>query len=230
MSTSLETIISDVTDLRLKGMIRLCMAEVPGFSIQFKNESAWMKLLGFFSRPFNPKFMTDYTTTSNVTVYFPTKQNLLDNQQEYTEVLAHELVHMKERQAQGLVWYTLRYAFPQIFAALSIFAFLAFWSPWFLLFLIFLLCLAPLPSPGRRDIELNGYEMSLAVSYWITSNIDYADVDWYAEQFSGSAYYFMWPWKSDITHELKLRMQKLRTGEVLKRDLFKKVYNVVKAT
>lgn len=220
--------LTEVTNPHLRGMIDLCHVEVPGFEIRFKDSSPWMKFLNFFAQIFNKDFMTKYTTTTNTIVYFPTKAELLAHQEMYAGVLAHELVHMKERLATGAAPYFLRYAFPQILAALAVFSLLAVWNLWFLLFLGFLLALAPLPSPGRRDIELNGYTMSLAVGYWRTKVITEADIEWYAKQFSGAAYYFMWPWHTGIVRALKLRALRIRTGEVLKDPVFRKVYDVMK--
>lgn len=223
MDTSLE-----VTNPQLREMIDLCHAEVPGFEIRFKDSSPWMKFLNIFARIFNKDFMTKYTTTTDVIVYFPTKATLLEHQEGYAATLAHELVHMKERMATGAVPYFLRYAFPQILAALAIFSIFAIWNLWFLLFLVFLLALAPLPAPGRRDIELNGYTMSLAVTYWRTGVISESDVEWYAKQFSGAAYYFMWPGHKSIVNALKMRAVSIRTGEILRDPLFRKVYDIVK--
>lgn len=218
----------EVTNPHLRGMIDLCHAEVPGFEIRFKDASPWMKFLNFFAQIFNKDFMTKYTTTTNTVVYFPTKAELLAHQEMYAGVLAHELVHMKERLATGAAPYFLRYAFPQILAALAIFSLLAIWNLWFLLFLGFLLALAPLPAPGRRDIELNGYTMSLAIGYWRTKAITEADIEWYAKQFSGAAYYFMWSWHARIVQTLKLRAIKIRTDDVLRDPVFRKVYDVMK--
>lgn len=135
---------------------------------------------------------------------------------------------MKEREAQGNVIYFLRYAFPQILAALALLSLLAVWNLWFLLCLVFLLALAPLPAPGRRDIELNGYEMSLSVTYWRSGVLSDSDFEWYAQQFSGPAYYFMWPWHKAVMNELKMRAIKIRTGENLQKPLFRMVHDIIK--
>ena len=43
------------------------------YKIKYKNESLLMKILGFITKPFCPKFMTTYTTTVGKTIYLPTK-------------------------------------------------------------------------------------------------------------------------------------------------------------
>lgn len=218
--------IEKVTDARLRGMIKLCKAEIPDFEIRFKNESMWMKLLNVFAQIFNKDFMTKYTTTTGSTVYFPSEEALLRGQAMYAETLAHELVHMVERKKEGAVPNFLRYAFPQILAALAVFALFAFWSPWFLLALVFLLALAPLPAPGRREIELNGYTMSLAVLFWVRGTIPDEAFEFYGKQFTTSAYYFMWPFEKDMMHRIKMRAQTIRTGAILKDPLYRKVHDV----
>lgn len=227
MPTS-NAFMDEITNPELRAVIDLCHAEIPGFEIRFKNTSKWMKFLNFFVQIFNSRFMTEYITTTGSHVYFPSKEYLIQGQNRLLGVLAHELVHMLERARLGDTRYFLQYAFPQILAVLSLFAILAIWSPWFLLALLFLLALAPLPAPGRRDIELDGYTMSMAVTYWQRKNITDTEIEWYAQQFSGAAYYFMWPLHSRIVNALRLRALLIRTGEVLQRPVFKKVYDIVK--
>lgn len=219
---------AEITNPLLRALIDLCKKEIPDFEIRFKDASPWMKFLNFFAQIFNKDFMTRYITTTGSKVYFPTKKFLLDEQAGNVAVLAHELVHMLDRRHQGTVLYFLRYAFPQILAALAILSIFAIWDLRFLLALLFLLALAPLPAPGRRDIELDGYTMSLAVGYWRTGLMRDSEIEWYAKQFSGAAYYFMWPWHTAITNELRVRALRIRTGEVLEIPVFRKVYEIVK--
>jgi len=227
MPTS-NTFLDQITNPELRAVIDLCHAEVPNFEIRFKDASRWMKFLNFFAQIFNKDFMTRYITTTGPHVYFPSKEYLVAGQDGLVGVLAHELVHMKDRARMGDTRYFLQYAFPQILAVLAVFSIFAIWSPWFLLFLGFLLALAPLPAPGRRDIELDGYTMSMSVSYWQTKNITDAEIEWYAKQFSGAAYYFMWPLHGRIVNIFQVRALSIRTGEVLQNPTFKKVYDIVK--
>jgi len=224
---TVDELIEEVHSDRLARMLDLCAREVPGFSVKFKDQSALMRGLNFFAQLFNPVFMTRYTTTVGTTVYFPSKADLLLFEEMYASVLAHELVHMVERKERGVV-YNLSYVFPQVLAVGAALSVLSVWNLWFLLSLLFLLALAPIPSPGRRDIEYNGYEMSLAVTYWRRGSFADEDFEWVASQFVSSNYYFMWPFKDDVMHELKMRAQGIRTGEILKRPLFRKVHDIIK--
>lgn len=219
-------VLNEVTSPRLRALIELCQKEVPGFQIKYKDSSWWMRFLNVFARLFNKEFMTRYTTTTNSTVYVPTRDAFLADQEAYTDVLAHELVHMVERKKEGLVPNFLRYSFPQILAALALLSVFAIWEPWFLLSLLALLALVPLPAPGRKEIELNGYTMSMAVFWWRYGVLNDADFERWAKEFSGPRYYFMWPFHKSMLNVLKLRAQRIRTGEVLQDPLFKSVHTI----
>lgn len=216
----------DITNPILGRLVEYAHNEVTGFDIKYKDDSKFMKVLGFLSKPFNPRFMSDFSTTVGTTMYVP-KNDFLYCQNDYIEVVAHELVHMRESQQQGSVLYFLRYFFPQVLALLSFFAIGAIWSPWFLLSLLFLLFLAPMPAPGRREIELEGYTMSLAVRYWQTMQLLEPDFTGVARQFIGPAYYFMWPWAEDTLRDLKIRAIKIRSNDILADPLYREIRAIV---
>lgn len=218
----------NVTSPRLRGMIDLCQELVPGFDIKFKTQSPWMKFLNFFAQVFNKSFLTEYITTTGSTVYFPSKKKFLERQEENADVLAHELVHLVERRDEGVFLNFLRYTFPQILAVFSLFAIGAVWSLWFLLALVFLLAIIPIPSPTRRDIEFKGYTMSMATFYWRFGVLSDALFEETADQFTGAAYWFMWPFRANIIYRLKLKSQDIRTGMVLKDTLYRRVYEIYK--
>lgn len=88
---------------------------VPDFKLAYKDESRLMKLLGFFATPFNPDFMTRYTTTLGSTVYFPSKSYYESQPKSGFTVLAHEMVHMLDNKRHPL-WFRLSYALPQLVA------------------------------------------------------------------------------------------------------------------
>jgi hypothetical protein len=209
---------SNVTNPALARMLDLCHAKIPDFEVRFKAESRLMHFLNFFVQIFNRKFMSDYTTVIGPVVYFPSRERFLREQDMYASVLAHELVHMLDMQRLGTVRFTVMYMFPQILAPLALLAIGAFWEPWFLLALLFLLFIAPIPAPWRRDLELRGYVMSLAVQYWKTRMITSHTIDWAASQFIGPSYYFMWPFRSHTVQELKLAAVDIRTGHILRTD------------
>lgn len=225
----MEHLLILVTNPKLRAMLLLCQKEIPGFNIQFKEKSLLMKALYYcgFVWLFNPKFLTSYWTTLGKTVYAPTEAGFFANPEGSVDILAHELVHMVDRKKNGFLRHDVRYAVPQAFALLSLLSIGAIWNLWALTFLVFLLALLPLPSPGRKDIEMRGYTMTMAVFYW--RYVQDPDFDWYATQFSGPAYYFMWPFHANVVKELKARFSTVKSGSVLLDPTFRAVYDIIKA-
>lgn len=217
---------NDITNPTLERLIEYAHNEIEGFNIEYKDISMLMKILGALS-PWNPRFMSDFTTTVGTTMYVPRK-DFMGSQELYLEIVAHELVHMRESKKQGALLYFLRYFFPQNLALLALFAIGAVWSPWFLLALAFLACLAPLPAPGRRDIELSGYVMTLCVRYWSTQQLLETDFTWASREFTGAAYYFMWPWSVDIMRRLKAQGLKIRTEAILADSMFREISTIIR--
>lgn len=193
-----------MTDLeRLQALERRIKELVPSFEVRFKDESNFMKLLSkilFFTKG----FMTNFITTIGTKVYFTSRKEYLADPANSFRVLAHEFVHVYDFVLKP-VRFTLGYVFPQILASLALLSVLAFLSPYFLLSLIFLLCLAPIPSPTRKNSEMRGYGMSLKVHQWRGASPDF--LDWYAtvsaDNFVNSNYWYMYPFRDAVEKELK---------------------------
>lgn len=90
----------------------------PALRIAFKNESASQRLLGFLLYPFNPYYMTRYTSTFAPVVYFPTKEAYEGNPRSSITVLAHEFVHLLDTEARPF-WFRFSYLFPQCLVPLA---------------------------------------------------------------------------------------------------------------
>lgn len=185
---------------------------VPTFDVKFKNESRLMRLIGKILF-FNSEFMNGYITTIGATVYFPNRKYLEDNYDAMWLVLAHELVHAWDNKRSS--FFKVGYLFPQILAGLSLLAVLAVWKVWFLWSLLFLLGLAPLPAPFRMRAELRGYTMSMAVAQW-SGNSAEASYEWIVPQFTGGAYYWMWPFEKNIRNRLIRAAASIQDGTILK--------------
>ena len=140
---------------------------------------------------FNPGFMTDYITTIGRTIYFPSREDILDGKQ--WDVLAHEGIHLRDHHEHPIL-FNLSYGFPQILALLSFGAIGAFWNLWFLLFLFFLVAAAPFPAPWRARSERRAYIMSMVCDV-IRNGTNYVTSPFYIESmadiYTGSGYYFM---------------------------------------
>jgi hypothetical protein len=191
------------------------LSKVYDFNIEFKNNSLFMKILGFIMF-FNRGFMTNYITTIGNTIYFPSQEMLKDDELSNCAVLAHELRHIQQNKKYGLL-YSLGYLFPQI---LVIFSLLAFFNLWFLLFLV---CALPIPAIFRMIFEREGYKTTMFVLYMylVQKNIDSAWVnsainnyiDNADQQFTSSAYYYMWPFGAK--NYLSSEFGRIKTGDIL---------------
>jgi len=189
---------------------------IPGSEIRDKRESRWMKILSKLLF-FNKRFMTGYVTTVYPHIYVPRLPWKDKNHSPAIATLAHEWVHLYDHQRMGPLFNFL-YILPQILAP---FALLAFWNLWFLLFLLFFL---PLPSPGRAWAEFRGYRMTIAVYYWLSGQK--VDLKWVVEQFVGSSYYFMWPFRGMLMRRFQKEFEKIKKNELAPELLV--MYNVIK--
>ena len=96
--------------------------------------------------------------------------------------------------------YKVAYLAPQIFALGSLLALLSIWfSNRWLWALCCLGFLAPLPAFGRMLIERQGYLMTLCVVWWtFGEEMARNELNHCLRQFTGPAYYFMWPFKEHL--------------------------------
>lgn len=201
---------------------------IPGFEVGYKNENFVSKLLGALVWIFNQRYMSGYTTTRFPDVFFPTRKFVEGDWKRAWKILAHEYVHLFDRLTQGW-WFNIRYALPQILAVLALAALVTIWvGPFGLLGLVPLLLLLPWPAPGRKNIELRGYMMSMAVNYWRYGSVKTATVEWIATQFTSSGYYFMWPFKQSILDSLWQAVDDIESGKVLNDPVFREVHDIIK--
>jgi hypothetical protein len=85
----------------------------PGYRVVFKDKSRLQKVIGFLVRPFNPEFMTRFTTVIGRKVYFPSVAFLRENLDSAFSILAHESIHLYDaKKSPG--WFQLGYLMPQI--------------------------------------------------------------------------------------------------------------------
>jgi len=210
----------NATDPFMKAALELGEREGLGFQIKQKSESRLMWLIGRFARLFNKRWMDRYHTTMGSTIYLTTTpEQTMQMQRRLVETVLHEMTHVYDRKKHG-VRFTIGYAMPQMLAVLALplllisvllvlvaptrstawvgllvgliaSVALSVWlCPWLLLTAVSLLALAPWPSPWRVRWERRGYQMSMAVSYWMRGQIVHTP-SWFVEQFVGWAYYRM---------------------------------------
>jgi len=121
----------DLADLR--AFEEKLREEIPGFEVRYKNESTFMKVLGFLIFPFNQGFVDRFKTTIGKIVYFPTKTEYEADPESSFRTLSHEYVHLWDDQKHGFK-FGLSYMFPQLLAIipLLVFGVLAWPHSWLL--------------------------------------------------------------------------------------------------
>ena len=102
----------------LRAFEAVVLLQYPELRIEFKTQSLTQKVLGYLMYPFNPLYMTRYTSTFAPVVYFPSREFYEGNPKSSFTVLAHEFVHLQDTKKQPL-WFRFSYVFPQIFAPLA---------------------------------------------------------------------------------------------------------------
>ena len=114
----------------IRGLTDTIQKHVPGFKIAFKDKSAFMKLLGVLTYPFNQSFMEGFITTIGTTVYFPSSKSLEGRGEGAAATIAHEFVHIWDSERKWLR-YNLGYLSPQaLFIPLLIaYAIVGSWIP-----------------------------------------------------------------------------------------------------
>lgn len=171
-------------------------------ALEFKNESKFMKFLAFLLF-YNKTFMKYSIITIGKTIYLPSREFL----EKYPSVslfsLAHEFMHVCDSTRLGLFVYLILYFSPQILSIFSLLSILALININFLYFLLFLIFLFPIPSPGRKYIELRGFKMNFFIRYLYLKEFNLSNneirkillstLDYYDRNFTSSIYYFMWP-------------------------------------
>lgn len=198
----------------------------PKFNIKFKDESRFMKFIGILLF-FNKNFMTNYITTIGNTIYFPTQKTIEDDLTlNKLKVLSHELRHIHDSSPwYKAIFYNIGYLFPQILAPFMLLFCIMYWWLGLSLFVIMLL---PWPAPFRKMIEIRGYSIDLLVSNIILKKLganettrvlvlnQYVyDID---DQFTTSAYYYMWPF--GVKRQLSNKIKDITSGKFSQEDEF----------
>jgi len=73
----------------------------------YKIDSRLMRTIAWLIKPFNPKFLEEYTTVIGETIYLPTKWDLFSKTMQMV-ILTHEKIHIKQYKRNKL-WFVLSY-------------------------------------------------------------------------------------------------------------------------
>jgi hypothetical protein len=184
----------------------------PGIKVRFKDESLFQKALGLLVRPFNPTFLTEYTTTIGSTVYFPSREFYYAKPESSFSILAHEYVHIWDFKRDR--WFKFKYLFPQILGLvpLVVFGLFVWFSAWWWLSLLGLVAVAPWPAKKRTSYELRGYGMNVAIAQWVYGRVQPSSLTHIVDQFVGSSYYYMCRDRKYVEGELESFRQQAALG------------------
>lgn len=202
--------VKTVKPLKMPNIVQRFLAEVvlpqnKKFVIKSKsNPTGLYKALAPILRIFNPD-IDNYITVLFDECWVPSNF-FLSPTVEILMTLAHETVHEHDRKKYGNVAFSLMYLFPQVLALGAFLSLLAIWfGPWWLLALGFLLFLLPLPSPTRTKLEVRGYQVTMMIlekAYGYSREKLAGEAERISREFTGPAYYFMWPFKKNIQERL----------------------------
>ena len=181
--------------MKLSDTIEHAKVYFPNLKVKYKDESWFMKLLGYILF-FNKSFMTDYTTTIGSTIYFPSRAKVEARQLSSIIVLLHELVHIYDSQKLTKLLFGFLYLSPQILAPLSLLLWLINWK----IAMIGFVLLLPIPAYFRMYFEKRAYTASLYVLKALGKKYNFPPMlstnrDCFIKQFKNSAYYYMWVFK-----------------------------------
>lgn len=104
---------------------------VPDFQVKFKSESKLQRFIGLLVKPFNPEYLTRYTSTFYPVVWFSSRESYESHPRTSMTVLAHELVHLLDTKAHP-IWFRVSYLFPQCLSLMAFATYVALcgWRSW----------------------------------------------------------------------------------------------------
>lgn len=201
--------------------VRQIKVHIPKFEIRYKDESWSSKVIAVLVWMFNRDYLKRYTTTRYPKVYFPSRRFIEDSPLSATKILYHEFVHMWDRKKVG-VWWSWAYVMPQLLGGLLALAFVVQWfffdkSLWWVPLAVgmpMLICLLPVPAYWRMKAEMRGYAMSMAFNFWRHGSVEGWTKEWVERSFTGSAYYFMWPFASGVKRRVEKAVSMLEAGSM----------------
>lgn len=163
--------------MNYENLLQEIKEEFPEFKLVSKNDSMLMKFINMFlliiSFGKNDKFMKEYVSTINCTVYYPLNWES-NNEKNKLILLRHERIHM--RQAKRLT--------PLVFSFLYLFAYFPFFFATF-----------------RTKFEQEAYEESIKAAYEYYGPIIFKSKNYrqyIIDQFTTAAYGWMCPFKNKI--------------------------------
>jgi hypothetical protein len=178
---------------RYEALLVDIVREFPGFTIEEKQDSAYMKFLDVLLRIITlnmmRNFMTYYFTIVDETLYVPAEKWEKLSIASRIGLLRHERVHMRQRRRYGKLWYKLLFL---LLPAPTIFAYYRMKFEW-----------EAYMESVRAMAELRGDEVAYSTE----------NRDWVIKQFTSPAYFWMWPWKKSLRRRWDESIDVMRKAE-----------------
>ena len=169
-----------VTAEDLSTLIQHIRKFAPSAGLFFKTDSYLQRLIGWLVRPFNPTYMTHYTTVMGGKIWLPNREFLEQHSNEWLfELLCHEAVHLRDM-AQYPGFFQVSYV-----------------------------ALLPTGLTFRALWEWRAYKVSLAAQYAVYGVIPSGYIEHIATRFTGPTYLFMWPFRNHIRRALRRECSRL---------------------
>jgi hypothetical protein len=205
---------------KLDKSIELVKKFCPDFTVSFKKDSNFHKLIGWFlSKIGNPRYNTAYITTigQNMALPIAYKESCFKG---LWQTVLHEGQHAQDAQKVNNYIFGIAYLFPQLIGILGVLYTIAIaialplGAPLFLLWgCLSLIFLAPLPAFFRANTEIRGYTVTLAVDFWSgTLGDEEQYLNWLVNVFSGPNYYYMWPFKCWVRSYFASKIKELKSN------------------
>ena len=162
-------------------LVAALAAELPRFRIRYKDESRLQRAIAALLRPFNRRYLSDYTTVMFGAVYFPSRSwQRAVGPRDIWLILRHEAVHLRDARR------------------------------WPLLFQLSYLFVLPAGVTLRAWWEWRAYAESVRATMEIDGVVEDAMLADIAERFVGSDYLWMWPSRAWIQSRLERLRGSLR--------------------
>lgn len=164
-----KRMIRSITDADVAQLLVELRHDIPSAELRFKTDSWLQRCIGLIVRPFNPRYMTHYTTVMGGKIWLPSREFLQRRSAAWLYALIqHEAVHLRDMRR-----------FP-------------------VLFHVSYLLLLPTGITCRAYWEWRAYKASLAAEYAIEGAISDEYIEDIVERFAGPDYLYMWPFRTHI--------------------------------
>ncbi len=107
---------------------------------------------------------------------------------------------------------------------------LGWWlTGWKLIVMLGIVLVGPWPSPWRREYELRGYGMNVAISQWKNGGVPKEAVNFFIQQFTGPSYFYMCRDVAYLERTFEATRQQAQVGALQKIPPYGIVYEFLSA-